>query len=78
MSIEDRQIVGSAEPLSPEQTEVRLRELQEWGVDLSLVWASLQESPEQRLDHMLGMRGLTQEIRRAWQKQYGSALPVIT
>jgi hypothetical protein len=31
MSVEDRHIVGSAEPLSPEQTEVRLRELEAWG-----------------------------------------------
>ena len=49
MSGEDRHILGSAEPLSPEQTEVRLRELEAWGVDLSLVWASLQQSPAQRL-----------------------------
>jgi hypothetical protein len=30
-------IVGSAEPLTGEQTVQRLRELEAWGVDLSLI-----------------------------------------
>src|SRR5256885_6024067 len=30
MSVEDRRSVGSAEPLSAEETEVRLRELEAW------------------------------------------------
>ena len=67
MIADNQHIVGSAEPLSPEQTEVRLRELEEWGVDLSLTWASLQQSPQQRLDHMLGVLAFTQELRRAWR-----------
>jgi hypothetical protein len=76
MSVEDRPIVGSAEPLSPEQARMRLRELEAWGVDLSLVCASLQESPAERLDHMLGVLAFTHDLRRAWQRQYGTALPV--
>jgi hypothetical protein len=75
MSVEDRPIVGSAEPLSPEQTEVRLRELEAWGVDLSLVWASLQQSPDQRLDRMLAMLAFSQELQRAWQEKRFYALP---
>ncbi|HZS91084.1 MAG TPA: hypothetical protein VFE42_26780 [Chloroflexota bacterium] len=62
-------IVGSAEPLTPEETEVRLRELEEWGVDLSLVWASLQKRPEERLEHMLGVLRVAQELQQAWQVQ---------
>lgn len=76
MSVEDRHMVGSAEPLSPEQTSIRLRELEAWGVDLSLVYASLQESPAERLDHMLGVLAFTHDLREAWQRQYGSALPI--
>ena len=75
MSVEDHHIVGSAEPLSPEQTEVRLRELEAWGVDLSLVWASLQQSPTERLDHMLGVLAFSQELQRAWQEKRFYALP---
>jgi hypothetical protein len=75
MSVEDRHIVGSAEPLSPEQTEVRLRELEAWGVDLSLVWASLQQSPTERLNHMLGVLAFSQELQRAWQEKRFYALP---
>jgi hypothetical protein len=75
MSVEDRHIMGSAEPLSPEQTEVRLRELEAWGVDLSLVWASLQQSPTQRLNHMLGVLAFSQELQRAWQEKRFYALP---
>ena len=75
MSVEDRHIMGSAEPLSPEQTEARLRELEAWGVDLSLVWASLQQSPTERLDHMLGVLAFSQELQRAWQEKRFYALP---
>ena len=75
MSVEDRHIVGSAEPLSPEQTEVRLRELEAWGVDLSLVWASLQQSPTERLDHMRCMLAFTQDLQRAWKEQRSRAEP---
>ena len=75
MSVEDRHIVGSAEPLSPEQTEVRLRELEAWGVDLSLVWASLQQSPTERLDRMLGVLAFTQELQCAWQEKRFYTLP---
>jgi hypothetical protein len=73
MSVEDQHIVGSAEPLSPQETEARLRELEAWGVDLSLVWASLQQSPTERLEHMLGMLAFTQEMQRAWKEQRSQA-----
>ena len=75
MAVKDQHIVGSAEPLSPEQTEARLRELEAWGVDLSLVWASLQQSPNQRLDRMLGVLAFSQELQRAWQEKRFYALP---
>jgi hypothetical protein len=75
MSVEDRHIIGSAEPLSPEQTEARLRELEAWGVDLSLVWASLQQSPTERLAHMLGVLAFSQELQRAWQEKRFYTLP---
>jgi hypothetical protein len=68
-------IVGSAEPLTPEETEVRLRELEKWGVDLSLVWASLQKRPEERLEHMLGVLSVAQELQQAWQAQRTNNLP---
>jgi hypothetical protein len=75
MSGEDRHILGSAEPLSPEQTEVRLRELEAWGIDLSLVWAGLQQSPTERLNHMLGMLAFTQEMQRVWSAYGRSSGP---
>lgn len=67
MSVDESHIVGSAEPLTPEQTKARLRALEEWGVDPSLVWASLQQTPEQRLNHMLGVLALTRELQQAWR-----------
>lgn len=42
-------LLGSAEPLSREETLARLRELQAWGVDLSLIRANLQRTPTERL-----------------------------
>jgi hypothetical protein len=75
MSVEGRHIVGSAEPLSPQETEARLRELEAWGVDLSLVWASLQQSPTERLEHMLGVLAFSQELQCAWQEKRFYTLP---
>jgi hypothetical protein len=46
-------VPGSAEPLSAEQTRIRLQELREWGVDLSLVQSSLSRTPTERLNDML-------------------------
>jgi hypothetical protein len=76
MSLGEQHIVGSAEPLTPEQTRARLRELKEWGVDLSLVRESLQQTPQQRLDQILAVLALTLELKRAYQAQYGGGLPV--
>jgi hypothetical protein len=75
MPVEDRHIMGSAEPLSPEQAEVRLRELEAWGVDLSLVRAGLQQSPTERRNHMLGMLAFTHGMRCAWKEQRSRAKP---
>jgi hypothetical protein len=71
---EVKHIVGSAEPLTPEETEVRLRELEEWGVDLSLVWASLQKTPAQRLKHMLDVLRFAQQVQRAWREQRANSV----
>lgn len=69
MSTADQHIVGSAEPLSPEQTRARLHELKEWGVDLSLVQANLELTPTQRIEAALNLLALAQEMRRAWEKR---------
>ncbi|MGI8553532.1 MAG: hypothetical protein ACR2PL_22515 [Dehalococcoidia bacterium] len=64
-----RAIVGSAEPLTPEERAVRLRELADWGVDLSLVWASLQRTPTERVIRMLDHLELVRELRRGYARQ---------
>jgi len=45
----------SGEPLSREATIARLRELAKWGVDLSLVEASLDRTPTERLQTNAGI-----------------------
>ncbi|HKO23590.1 MAG TPA: hypothetical protein VJY65_02490 [Chloroflexota bacterium] len=72
MSVEDRHIVGSAEPLAPAERAIRIRELQDWGVDLSLVRANLELTPTQRIEAARGLLALTEEMRRAWQKRESS------
>jgi hypothetical protein len=72
MSIEDRHIVGSAEPLSPVERALRIRELQDWGVDLSLVRANLELTPTERIEAARGLLALAEEMRRAWQKRESS------
>jgi hypothetical protein len=52
---ENDHIVGSAEPLSPEETRKRLQEWAEWGVDLSLIENSLNHTPTERIQHMVGL-----------------------
>lgn len=59
-------IVGSAEPLDKEQTRVRLRELAAWGVDLSLVQASLEKTPTERVQRMIQLLDLTRALRSAY------------
>jgi hypothetical protein len=69
MSIDDPHIVGSAEPLSPDQRRERIRELEAWGVDLSLVQANLELTPTQRLEAARHLLGFAEEMRRAWRKR---------
>jgi hypothetical protein len=72
MSVEDRHIVGSAEPLAPAERAIRIRQLQDWGVDLSLVRANLELTPTKRIEAARGLLALAEEMRRAWQKRESS------
>ena len=74
MSVEDRHIVGSAEPLAPAERAIRIRELQDWGVDLSLVWANLELTPTQRIEAARDLLAFAEEMRRAWQKRESSTM----
>jgi hypothetical protein len=74
MSVEDRHIVGSAEPLSPAERAIRIRELQDWGVDLSLVQANLELTPTQRIEAARGLLAFAEEMRRAWRKWESSTI----
>lgn len=69
MSVDDVHIVGSAEPLTPEQRIQRIRELREWGVDLSLVEANLEMTPTQRIEAARTLLSLAEEMRTAWAKR---------
>ncbi len=60
-----RRILGSAEPLTPEQRRVRLRELADWGVDLSLSSALLGKSPTERVEDWIAFHSFTEELQRA-------------
>jgi len=60
-----RRILGSAEPLTSEQREVRLRELAEWGVDLSLSSALLGKSPTERVEDWIAFHSFAEELQRA-------------
>ncbi len=51
-----------------EETRRRLKELEEWGVDLSLIASSLARTPEQRLDNMLGRLELIDALRRGMEQ----------
>ena len=61
-------IVGSAEPLNREETQKRLQELKAWGVDLTLVQASLSRTPTERAERMIGLLKLTRELRHSYLK----------
>ncbi len=52
----------SRRPLS--ETTRSLRDLQDWGVDLSLIESSLARSPRQRLDIMLERLALVTALQR--------------
>ncbi len=58
-------------PLTRDQREARLRELEEWGVDLSLIQTALARTPTERILLMEDRLALMEEMRRAWQEQYG-------
>lgn len=73
-----QRIVGSAEPLTPEETRQRLRELEEWGVDLSPIRASLQRTPTERVTRMLELLELSRELRRAYIAQAPKGKPYDT
>jgi len=60
-------MVGSAEPLSPEETATRLRELEAWGVDLSLVEASLSRTPTERVTRMLDLLEFGSALHEAYE-----------
>lgn len=59
-------VIGSAEPLSPDETERRLRELAVWGVDLTLVRASLARTPTERVNRMLDLLALSEALRAGY------------
>lgn len=59
-------IVGSAEPLNKQERQQRLRELEAWGVDLSLAQASLERTPTERVTRMLEMLELIEELRKGY------------
>lgn len=67
-------ILGSAEPLSPEQIAERLRQLATWGVDLSLIRASLERTPTERLAHMQELADFIELMRRAYRNQRGEGM----
>ncbi|HWE64030.1 MAG TPA: hypothetical protein VHB98_20130 [Chloroflexota bacterium] len=67
-------MVGSAEPLNREQTVLRLRELEAWGVDLSLVRYNLQRTPEQRIAQNEDMARLVRELQIAVRRGQGKPL----
>lgn len=48
----------------PADPAKRLRELEEWGVDLSLIDSSLARSPRERLDVMQDRLALIDALRR--------------
>jgi len=65
-SKKDQGIVGTAEPLDAEEKRERLRELEAWGVDLTLVRASLNRTPTERIERMLGLLELADELQRGY------------
>ncbi len=66
------QVIGSAEPLTPEQREARLRALADWGVDLSLIESSLARTPTERVQHMVGLLCIIEQLRRSLQQKQES------
>lgn len=82
---DQQRILGSAEPLSPKETAERLRALAAWGVDLSLIQASLELTPTERLQRMMDIVNIgaalhqsylqTMSRRRPTPDEQGEATP---
>ncbi len=68
-------IVGSAEPLNREQTLARLRELELWGVDLSLVRDNLRRTPTERIAQMYGVLKLATALQQAVHARTAEPIP---
>ncbi len=73
----DEFFAKATEAMSPEETEARLRELEEWGVDLSIVRTALARTPTERLQLLEDRLALIEEMRRAWQRQYPATRPYV-
>ncbi len=67
MDMDEQHIVGSAEPLTPEQRAVRLQELKAWGIDLSLVQSNLRMTPTERLLAARHLCVVAAELRRGME-----------
>lgn len=64
-------IVGSAEPLTKEETRVRLQELEAWGVDLGLIRDSLKRTPEDRIRRMEGVLEFINALKAGYNRTRG-------
>jgi len=69
--IDPDSVPGSAEPLSPEETVERLRQLAAWGVDLSLIQASLERTPTERIERLEAALELVRELNKAYVARFG-------
>lgn len=63
---DDPHILGPAEPLSPDETEARLRELEAWGVDLTLARASLAWTPTEQVVRMIELLEFAEALRQGY------------
>ncbi len=70
--IDSASVPGSAEPLSPEETAERLRELAAWGVDLSLTHANLERTPTERIERLEAALELVRELRKGYVARHGA------
>jgi len=77
METDEERIVGSAEPLTPEQRAVRLQELKAWGIDLSLVQSNLRMTPTERLLEARQLRVVVAELRRGMETYQAERLAAI-
>jgi hypothetical protein len=52
-----------------------LQEFRDWGVDLSLIEASLARTPTERIRKMLALMRLGDELRRAYAERFRTIAP---